>query len=125
MERKPLIYVAGPITKPDPYRNAVHACGVAQAVQAAGAVPIVPHLSVFWIRETGCDPWGYEGWMDIDFQMILRCDAIYRIPGESSGADREEVFAAEHGIPVLHSYKELEHFIDNVYDGDTQASLAQ
>jgi len=33
--------------------------------------------------------------------ILSKCDAIYRIPGESKGADLEVEYAKEHGIPII------------------------
>lgn len=55
------------------------------------AVPLVPHLTVLWDTVF---PHPYEDWMRLDFNMIERCDAVFRLQGESPGADRE----VEHAI---------------------------
>lgn len=51
VRRKPLVYVAGPITNPKgrEFENAIEACKMAERVyDQAGAIPLLPHLSVFW-----------------------------------------------------------------------------
>lgn len=46
----------------------------------------------------------YESWMGYDFRVIDLCDALFRLPGDSAGADREVRYATvERGIPVFHS----------------------
>ena len=94
---KPLVYVAGPITG-DPFgcvRKAAHAFGY---LRDAGCVPFLPQLSV--IQEM-VDPLPYETWLEYDFDVIRRCDALYRLDGESPGADREVEFATSLGLPVF------------------------
>jgi hypothetical protein len=63
----------------------------------AGAIPIIPHFS-YYIDKYFEFP--YEKWMEIDFQLILSCDCLYRIPGYSPGADREMTHADINKIPV-------------------------
>lgn len=62
-------------------------------------VPFVPHSHFhLWDAEHGH---GYEYWMTQCFAWVRRCDALVRLPGESSGADREAALARELGIPVF------------------------
>lgn len=95
---KPLVYVAGPYSA-DPHRCTSDALSVATYFWDTGAcIPVLPHLTHFWDR---IHPHPYEEWMEMDFELLRRCDALWRIPGESSGADREIQFADEHGIPTF------------------------
>lgn len=43
---KPLVYVAGPITKPNPMSNTNAAMRVAETLIKQGVTPFVPHLTV-------------------------------------------------------------------------------
>jgi len=94
---KPMIYVAGPITK-DPFGCVRKATPVFHALREAGWVPFLPQWSI--IQEM-IDPVPYEAWLAYDFDMILHCQALLRLPGESPGADREVQFARDNGVPVL------------------------
>jgi hypothetical protein len=98
------VYVAGPLTKGDQLLNVRNAVLVGERLRAAGMHPFVPHLSALWHMIT---PVEYEGWMTLDFAWIEHCDALLRIPGESSGADREVVHAFARGIPVFLDEGEL------------------
>jgi hypothetical protein len=91
------IYVAGPISS-DPMGGARRAMEAGAELMAGGLVPFVPHLSILWEIS---HPRSYEEWMSWDFAWLSRCDALYRVPGKSSGADREVEFARELGIPVF------------------------
>lgn len=102
---KPTIYVAGPITIPDPIMNAREAFYIANDLWSMGWVPFVPQQSVFWNFLT---PRTWEEWLKYDYEWVKRCDALYRIPGESRGADAEVVFAKSQGIPVVTSLGEAE-----------------
>lgn len=102
---KKLVYIAGPLTKGDVAINIRNATSVWKRLRLSGLItPICPHWS-FLADIVGCV--NYESWMDYDFDLIQRCDAILRIPGESSGADREVAFAKRHRIPVFTSETEL------------------
>lgn len=98
------IYVSGPYTKGDPCINTNIAIGYGNFVLDNGHVPFVPHLSHFWHTAT---PRDYEDWMKIDFAFVEVCHALVRIPGPSSGADREIEHAILHGIPVFYTKEDL------------------
>jgi hypothetical protein len=69
-----------------------------------GYCPILPLLSHF---EHLVHPRPYDDWLKIDKEKILRSDCVLRLFGESRGADIEEMYAKENGIPVYHSITEL------------------
>lgn len=91
-----LVYVAGPYSS-DPE------AGVAAAIEAGnrlldlGLYPVIPHMSHYLHQ---AKPRAYEVWMRMDFALLRRCDALLRLPGESSGADREVALARSLGLPV-------------------------
>ena len=96
---QPWIYVAGPYTGGDVCANVREAGLAAFKLRDAGAVPIVPHLSHFLHY---LYPRPYEYWMDWDFALLAKCDALVRLAGVSSGADREVERAREMDIPVFY-----------------------
>jgi hypothetical protein len=74
-----------------------------------GYAPHCPHLTVF------CELMAphrilYETWLDLDMTYIELADVVYRLPGESKGADEEVAFAISKHIPVVRSLVELEHY---------------
>lgn len=96
-DRKPLVYVAGPITG-DPWgcvRRATHAAAI---LGDLGCHAYLPQLSI--LHEIVA-PEPYEHWVEHGLAMVERCDGVYRIPGESPGADREVEHAHQLGIPVF------------------------
>ena len=93
------VYVAGPYTGADPAVNVRAAILVGARLLDAGHVPFIPHLTHFWHLVS---PRPYEDWMQLDMAWIEVCEAMFRIPGESAGADREVARAKELGIPVFH-----------------------
>lgn len=96
---KPLVYISGPYTFPDPAENTHRAIRAATELLDSGLViPVVPHLTMFWHTIT---PRPYETWLELDLEMVARCDAVLRLPGESPGADRECAHAEALGILVF------------------------
>lgn len=106
------VYIAGPITKPDPKKNAILAIKYADQLLNLGYAPFLPQLCVFWQehgehRDDGSYGAGYETWMNWAFEWIRQCNVLLRIPGESLGADREVAFAQSLRIQVCFSIKDL------------------
>ena len=91
------IYVAGPYTKGDVAINVHNAIKTANDLANLGFAPFVPHFTHFWHM---LFPHPYEFWCKQDMEWLERCDAIVRLPGESSGADAEVERARELGLPV-------------------------
>lgn len=104
---KPKIYVAGPYSKGDVMENIRNAIGVGQWLLDKGFTPFVPHLTGFWHVISSND---YETWLSYDFEWIKACSALLRLPGESSGADREVEFARSNDIPVFYDREALYNF---------------
>jgi nucleoside 2-deoxyribosyltransferase len=94
---KPLVYLAGPYSHPDPVLNVRYCIGVGDDLLAEGdVVPLVPHLTLLWhfVR-----PRPIDDWYTYDIALLARCDAVLRLPGDSVGADAEIEFALATGIP--------------------------
>jgi len=109
---RPLVYVAGPLT--DGGRITDHAAVEANVNRASeagdeierrGGSAIIPHLTYYWHRHRP-HPWSW--WLARDRRILARCDALFRLPGESKGADLEERWARERGIPVFRDLLALE-----------------
>jgi len=107
MSFKAKIYVAGPYTNGDVAINVHNAIKAANELADRGFAPFVPHFTHFWhmIFERP-----YEFWLDLDNQFLPCCDAILRLPGYSSGADKEVEFAESIGKKVFNSLKEIEEY---------------
>lgn len=104
-DRKPLVYLAGPFSKPDPFVNIRDAVLLAAQLRDTGFVtPLVPHLSAQWHVIA---PRPYEDWLAYDLELLARCDALLRFGGASDGADKEVVFANQRGLAVFFSVVEL------------------
>lgn len=92
------IYIASAYTKGDAALNVRANLLAANAIAAKGFVPFAPLLYHFWHLIT---PQPYEFWTKLDFAWIDRCDALIRLPGESSGADAEVLYARKLKLPVF------------------------
>lgn len=95
---KPLIYIAGPYTNPDPVENTHKAIRLATALcdsPTFGLHPVVPHLTLLWHAVT---PKPLEYWYEHDMHLLHACHAIVRLPGKSTGADAEMEQAAKWGL---------------------------
>ena len=46
-------------------------------------------------------------WLECDLPWVSVCDAVYRLPGESAGAEEECRFADREGIPVFYTLDAL------------------
>lgn len=102
---KPLVYVAGPYSKPDPVENTRRAVAIGSYLLDTGlVVPYVPHLSMFWHYLT---PRPYSDWLALDLDMIAHCQALLRLPGDSPGADAEVDLAMKLNLPIFHEVTDL------------------
>jgi len=101
------VYVAGPYTKGDVSRNVHNAIVTGNNLRALGFTPFIPHLTHFWHMILEHD---IDYWYRYDLEWLGKCDALFRIPGESYGADKEVERAKELGIPVFTSFEEIGKF---------------
>lgn len=112
---KPLIYIAGPYSHPDPVANTHAAVRHGLMLRESYDVAvIIPHLSLV-AQLVG--PRNDEFWYNLDLDVLAHCDGLVRIPGASRGADREVIVADELGIPVFHisdGYHQLERWLDSL-----------
>lgn len=98
------VYIAGPYTRPDPEENTRLAIRIGDHLLSLGYVPFIPHLTHFWDQQA---PRPYEDWLTYDLEWLRTCNAVLRLPGTSSGADRETAEAIRIGIRVFHSIPKL------------------
>lgn len=97
---KPLrVYISGPYSS-DPEKNTLAAMEAATQVLDAGHAPFLPHLSHYW-HSLHPRPW--EAWLRLDLAWVAVADVVYRMPGDSPGADLEVEEALRLGIPVVDS----------------------
>lgn len=102
------IYVAGPYSKGDVAVNVRNAFEAGNKLADLGFAPFVPHSTHFWHMMF---PRPYKFWLELDNQFLIYCDGLLRLPGESSGSDKEATLAKELGIPVFYDIPSVtEHF---------------
>lgn len=102
---RPWVYIAAPFTKGNSVHNVNVACRAWSRLWATGIIyPVCPHWSA--IQEL-VGPLDHDSWMEYDGPLVLSCDALLRLPGESIGADIEVQLALDHVIPVFHDEAEL------------------
>ena len=98
------IYIAGPYTKGDTAENVRNAIYAGNFLANKGHAVFIPHLTHFWHMLI---PNGYDFWMKQDEIWLRECDAVYRIDGESAGADKECEIARSLGMPIYISVFEV------------------
>lgn len=99
------IYVAGPYTQGSESQNIQNAVVAADILWDKGHTPFIPHMSHFW--EMVGKGKSYEDWMQWCLVWVAACGAVYRLPGESKGADREVLLAETLDIPVYYTLEEV------------------
>lgn len=92
------VYVAGPYTQGDTAMNVRNAYEAANRLADLGFAPFVPHATHFWHM---LFPRPYGFWLELDNEFLPCCQAVLRLPGSSSGADKEVALAKSIGIPVF------------------------
>lgn len=102
--RRARVYIASPYTVGDPVINTRTSLQCATRLLERGMAPFVPLLSMFWHF---LSPQPYENWLAYDTEWVLACDALLRLEGKSSGADREVQLAVANSIPVFYSLDSL------------------
>ena len=97
------VYVAGPYTKGDVAVNVRTAIDAGEQLLNAGFAPYIPHYTHFWHIHY---PHDWQTWLALDKEWLLVCDAMVRLPGDSTGADLEHEWATEARIPAYNSVAE-------------------
>jgi hypothetical protein len=93
-----LIYISGPYSLGNVILNARRAIQIGQEIARRGYNVFVPHTNLLW---DFVDPESHEFYMRQDISVVKRCDAIFRLIGESVGGDAEVALAQSLGIPAF------------------------
>jgi len=110
-ERRRLrVYVAGPISS-DPMHGVHRATAISRKMFLDGMAPFVPHWDALWFLGEG----HWESYLEFDLEFVSVCDAVFRLFGDSKGADKEVKVAEELGIPIFYEsgfpdYEDLRDF---------------
>lgn len=105
--RAPRVYIAGPY-RSDPEYNTQVAMHVASALWALGVIPYVPHLSHYWDKVS---PHPEEDWLALGKEWVSSCDAVFRIFGDSPGAEAEVALARDLDLPVFFTYDAVQNWL--------------
>ncbi len=85
-------------------RNIESAIEIGEQLHDRGWDYYIPHLTAIQhylickLRPAYEPP--YERWLAYDYNIIGRCDAVFRMGGDSLGADMEVEYAESIGVPV-------------------------
>ncbi len=102
---KKKVYIAGPYTRGDVCVNVAAAMDAWHVLYGMGFTPFCPHVTHFLhLHRPNID---VEGWYAYDLEWLEGCDALLRLPGDSTGADKEVARAAELGINVYYTIESL------------------
>lgn len=113
-----MILIAGPYrsgTNDDPeliQKNMDKLEAFALPIFEKGHLPVIGEwMALPLLRLAGSDRIGDEHWDRIQYpvahQLIGKCDAVFRIPGESKGADQDVAIAQSKGLPVYFHLEEI------------------
>jgi len=98
------VYLSGPITGKYA-ENTTEAIALGRRLIELGYTPYVPHLSVSYPDQ---DSILWEDWLQICLPWVAVSQVLFRMNGESKGADREVAYARANDVPVVYSLEELE-----------------
>lgn len=107
------VYIASPYTLGNRERNVAISLDAANVLADLGFYPFAPLLTHFWDLQHSRP---YEYWLQYCLKWVERCDAVYRIIGESNGADIEVARALELSIPVFYNINNIIAHNDSVYN---------
>ncbi|MGZ4165313.1 MAG: DUF4406 domain-containing protein [Solirubrobacteraceae bacterium] len=113
-----LILIAGPYrsgTGDDPElmaRNLRRLEEAAWPIFQAGHIPMIGEwVALPVLRSAGAtgvsDPLAERVMYPTAQRLLQHCDAVLRLPGESTGADQDVAIARERGLPVFHELAEI------------------
>jgi hypothetical protein len=116
---KPLIIlIAGPYrsgTNDDPHliaKNLERLESFALPIYRAGHIPMIGEwVALPIMKQAGSTSLGDkiagEFLYPVASRLLQRCDAVFRIEGESKGADEDVRIARQRGLPVFHHVSEI------------------
>lgn len=105
IERRRLrVYLASPMSVGDRFENITGAIRMARRMVQDGLAPYVPQFDAYMFPG---DDITWNGFLEWDLEWVSVAEAVFRLPGESKGADLEVAKAKEQGIPVFEVYDAL------------------
>lgn len=115
--RKPFVYIAHPITG-NMTLNVHDAMDVWDTLVDSGWV--VPYCPGWSVVQDVHSPRSWPEWLSYCFDLIPHVDAMLRAEGASRGADKEEAYAKELGIPVFYDTEDLLSWAQDDPFGDNE-----
>ena len=103
---KKYVYVAHPITIGGPDKNMRKMIDACQEVWKLGHYAYGAFGNLIW---EVVYPKNEKEYLDHDIAWLKKCDIVWRIPGESKGADYEVKIAKELGIKVVYNLTQLKN----------------
>ena len=101
-ERRRLrVYVAGPISS-DVQQGVFRGYTVGRQMFLDGLAPFIPHSDALFFLGDGHDGKMWNAYLEYDMEYILTTEAVYRLAGESKGADLEVSHAKALGVPIFY-----------------------
>lgn len=95
---KPLVYIAGPYSHPDPVANTRRAIHHGMHIRdGCGVDVIIPHLSLLAHM---LNPQSTDYWYRYGLDLVEHCHGLYRLTGDSIGADLEVDLATKAGLNI-------------------------
>lgn len=109
------VYIAGPYSGRDAHgqqgfmvieQNILNARNAMKELVTHGYGVFCPHTHSAHFEVITPDV-GIDYWYELDLYFLRFCHALLRLPGLSSGADKEEKFALDIGIKVFYTLETL------------------
>ena len=98
------VFVSSPYTLGETGENVRAQIDAGDILMDNGFTPFLPLLCHFWGIVT---PKPYADWLGWCFEWIEVCDCVFRLPGESPGAEKEVMHAVRHGKSVFTDINDL------------------
>jgi len=113
-----LILIAGPYrsgTNDDPklmHENLKRLESQALQIFRLGHVPMIGEwVALPLIRLAGSQKPGDDAWTEIQYpvahRLLEKCDAVFRMAGESKGADNDVRIAKERGLKIFYNIEDI------------------
>jgi len=113
-----MILIAGPYrsgTGDDPARmadNLTRLEAAAWPIFQAGHIPMIGEWVALPVLSSAggygpLDPLAEQVMYPTAERLLQHCDAVLRLPGQSTGADQDVIIAQQRGIPVYHHLDEI------------------
>ena len=116
-DRPMLVLIAGPYrsgTGDDPVKMAANLARLEEAawpIFAAGHIPIIGEwVALPVVRSAGAtvfDPLAEQVMYPTAQRLLEHCDAVLRLPGESTGADQDVAIAQRLALPVYYRVEDI------------------